>query len=59
MNKKGKKLFWMFVVIIFILNIMRHSGRLFSLSTYKETFIVLAGGFLLIGFIMWVFRCFI
>ena len=59
MNKNNSSLFWMFILIIFILTILRYSVNLFALSTYKEVFIVLAGGFLLIGLIMWLYKYFI
>lgn len=56
MNKNKNSVFWLFATILFILTILRFSGRLFSLSTYKEVFIVLLIGFLLIGALLILYR---
>lgn len=56
MNKLKTAQFSILVVLIILLAIFRHSGRLFSLSTYTETFVVLLGGFLLIGLLLLLYK---
>lgn len=56
MDKRKSGLYWIFVVTILLLTILRYSGRLFSLSTYRETFIVLLGGFLLVGLLIFLYK---
>jgi len=56
MDKRKGDLFWIFSVIIILLSVLRYSGRLFSISTYKEAFIVILGTFLFIGLLLFLYR---
>ena len=56
MNKSWGILYWILVIIIILLTILRYSGRLFSLSTYQEVFVLTAGALLVIGLLFYVYK---
>ena len=49
MNKKRPPIFWVFIIAMVLLTLLRYSGSLFGVSTYGETAIVVVGVVVVIG----------
>lgn len=56
MGKRRNGFCWIFIVIILVLTLLRYSGRLLPLSTYRDIFIVLLSGFLFVGLLIYVYK---
>lgn len=58
MNKKRPPIFWVFIIAMVLLTLLRYSGSLFGVSTYGETAIVVVGVVVVIGLLFWVYKKF-
>lgn len=59
MNKKRPPIFWVFIIAMVLLALLRYSGSLFGVSTYGETAIVVVGVVVVIGLLFWGYKKFL
>lgn len=58
MNKKRPPIFWVFIIAMVLLTLLRYGGSLFGVSTYGETAIVVVGAVVVIGLLFWGYKKF-
>jgi len=58
MNKKRPPIFWVFIIAMVLLTLLRYSGSLFGVSTYGETAIVVVGAVVVVGLLFWGYKKF-